>query len=116
MPDTSKDFHKKLLGKNGERLAEAYLKKLGYKLLKRNYRTPYGEADLVFSCGDEIVFVEVKTRTSADYAEAKQAVGKEKQERYKRIALFFGKGAEPNARFDVVEVYGDEIRHYPAAF
>ena len=49
MPDTSQDLHKKLLGKKGERLAERYLRKQGYRLLKRNFRTPYGEADLIFS-------------------------------------------------------------------
>ena len=116
MPDTSQDVHKKLLGKKGEAIAAKYLKKQGYKLLKRNYRTPFGEADLVFSYGDEIVFVEVKTRTGASFAEAKQAVNAEKQERYRKIALFFGKGSEPNARFDVVEVYPEKLIHIPNAF
>ena len=116
MPDTQKDFHKKLLGRQGERLAEEYLKKQGYKLLKRNYKTPYGEADLVFALGGEVVFVEVKTRTRADFATAKQAVNAEKQAKYRKIALHYGKGVEPNARFDVVEVYPDEIVHIPGAF
>ena len=116
MPDTSQDVHKKLLGKKGEAIAAKYLKKQGYKLLKRNYRTPFGEADLVFSYGDEIVFVEVKTRTGASFAEARQAVNAEKQERYRKIALFFGKGSEPNARFDVVEVYPEKLIHIPNAF
>ena len=116
MPDTQTDVHKKLLGKQGERLAEQYLKKQGYRLIKRNYTTPYGEADLVFLDGDEIVFVEVKTRTSADFATAKQAVNADKQAKYRMIALHYGKGTEPNARFDVVEVYPDEIIHIPNAF
>ena len=116
MPDTQKDVHKKLLGRSGERQAETYLKKLGYRLLERNYRTPYGEADLIFSYGDEIVFVEVKTRTSASFASAKQAVNAEKQARYRKIALYYGKGEEPNARFDVIEIYPDEIHHLPNAF
>jgi putative endonuclease len=120
MPDTQKDVHKKLLGKKGECLAEEYLTKQGYRLLKRNYKTPYGEADLVFSHGDEIVFVEVKTRTSEDFATAKQAVNREKQARYRKIALHFGKGCEPNARFDVIEIYsnadGYRINHLIAAF
>ena len=116
MPDTSQDVHKKLLGRKGEALAEKYLKKQGYKLLKRNYKTPFGEADLIFSFGDEIVFVEVKTRSDNSFAAAKQAVNAEKQERYRKIALFFGQGIEPNARFDVVEVYPDKLIHLPNAF
>ena len=120
MPDTQKDVYKKLLGKTGERLAEEYLKKQGYKLLKRNYKTPYGEADLVFLQGDEVVFVEVKTRASSSFATAGQAVNADKQSRYRKIALHYGKGTEPNARFDVVEVYPDGegylINHIPNAF
>ena len=116
MPDSPKNLYKKLLGKKGERLAERYLKKQGYKLLKRNYQTPYGEADLVFALGKETVFVEVKTRTGHAFGEAKEAVDAEKQERYRKIALYFGGGEEPNARFDVVEVYPEGIFHYPNAF
>lgn len=120
MPDTQKDVHKKLLGRRGERLAEKYLTKQGYRLIKRNYKTPYGEADLVFSLGDEVVFVEVKTRTSGAFATAKQAVNLDKQARYRRIALYYGKGVEPNARFDVIEIYRDgegyKINHLPNAF
>ena len=120
MPDTQKDFHKKLLGKTGERLAEEYLTKQGYRLIKRNYKTPYGEADLVFSLDEEVVFVEVKTRTSADFATAKQAVNFDKQARYRKIALYYGEGVEPNVRFDVIEIYRDgesyRINHLPNAF
>ncbi len=116
MPDTQKDVYKKLLGKTGEARAAEHLKRLGYKLLKKNYRTPYGEADLIFAFGDEVVFVEVKTRTGDRFGEAKAAVDKSKQERYRKIALFFGKGVEPNARFDVVEVYPERLVHIPNAF
>ena len=85
-------------------------------MLERNYRTPYGEADLIFAFGDEIVFVEVKTRNSADFLEAKTAVNRGKQARYRKIALYYGRGEEPNARFDVVEVYPDKLIHLPNAF
>ena len=62
MPDSPQDLHKKVLGKKGEKLALQYLKKQGYKLLKTNYRTPFGEADIVMHEGDETVFIEVNTR------------------------------------------------------
>ena len=116
MPNSQKDFYKKLLGKKGERKALRYLKRQGYKLLEKNYCTPFGEADLVFSYAQEVVFVEVKTRISAGFAEARVAVNREKQERYRKIALYYGEGAELNARFDVVEVYPDRIVHIPNAF
>jgi len=109
MPDSPQDLHKKILGKKGERLVEQYLKKQGCKILKRNYRTPFGEADLIVEDGEEIAFVEVKTRQSTAYGTPAEAVGKEKQKRYVLIAKYYWTrtGEEPNARFDVAEVYGD---------
>ena len=119
MPHSPQDVHKKLLGKKGEKLVEKYLKERGYTLLKRNFRTPFGEADLVMQDGDEIVFVEVKTRTSEAFGTPKEAVGRAKQKRYYKIALCYGEreGGESNARFDVAEVYeGDRIEYYKNAF
>lgn len=116
MPDSQKNLYKKLLGKKGETLAEKYLKKLGYKLLKKNYCTPFGEADLIFLDGDKTVFVEVKTRTSTAFGSAVEAVDYRKQQRYRKIALYYANGTEPNVRFDIVEVYPDTINHIPNAF
>ena len=119
MSHSPQDVHKKILGANGEKKVAAYLKKLGMKIVKRNYRTPFGEADLVAEIGDETVFVEVKTRASEKFGSPAEGVTKAKRERYRKIALFYGKqtGAEPNARFDVAEVLADgEIRYIPYAF
>ena len=119
MPHSPQDVHKKLLGKKGEKLALQFLLSHGYRLIKKNYRTPFGEADLIVSLGDEIVFVEVKTRSSSAFGTPREAVNRDKQERYRKIALFYGQKqkTEVNARFDVVEVYeSGEIEHYPAAF
>jgi putative endonuclease len=49
-------------GQRGEDLAAAHFERLGYRVLARNHRTRYGELDLVVSDGDNLVFVEVKTR------------------------------------------------------
>ena len=119
MSHSPQDLHKKLLGKKGEKLVEEYLKGQGCTLLKRNYRTPHGEADLVVQDGDETVFVEVKTRTSAKFGTPREAVGTDKQRRYYQIAKFYWteRGEEPNARFDVAEVYADgRIEYYKNAF
>ena len=119
MPHSPHDVHKKILGKKGEKLVENYLLERGYKLLKRNFRTPVGEADLVMQENGEIVFVEVKARTSEKFGSPREAVGKEKQKRYYKIALCYGEktGGEPNARFDVAEVYADgRIEYYENAF
>ena len=119
MPHSPQDVHKKVLGKKGERLVEEYLKSQGCKILKRNFRTPFGEADLIVKDGDEIAFVEVKTRASDTYGAPREAVGKDKQRRYRKIAetYWLKTGEEPNARFDVAEVYqGGKIEYFKNAF
>ncbi len=119
MPNSPQKLHKKLLGSAGEKLVETYLKKQGFKILKRNYRTPFGEADLIAQDRDEVAFIEVKKRTSDSYGTPREAVGADKQRRYKKIAECFWKetGEEPNARFDVAEVYADgTIEYFKNAF
>lgn len=65
-------------GRRGERVASWYLRLHGYRILAHNYRTPYGELDLVARQGEEIVFVEVKTRTSKTYGYPEEAVHRTK--------------------------------------
>jgi len=57
-------FRNKRTGDAGERTARDYLKRLGWRVLETNYRSPSGEVDVIAWDGEEIVFVEVKTRTS----------------------------------------------------
>ena len=119
MPHTPQDVYKKVLGRKGERLIADYLKKQGCKILKTNYRTPFGEADIIVEDGEEIAFVEVKARTTDGYGQPSEAVGKDKQRRYRRIAecYWLQTGKEPNARFDVAEVWADgKIEYIKNAF
>ena len=86
MQNSPKDLRNKILGRKGEDAACRYLKKHGYKILKRNYVTPFGEADIVARKGDTYCFVEVKTRESDAFGLPTEAVNREKQRRY-RILL-----------------------------
>ena len=119
MPHSPQDVYKKVLGRKGDRLIADYLKKQGCKILKTNYRTPFGEADIIVEDGEEIAFVEVKARTTDGYGQPSEAVGKDKQRRYRRIAecYWLQTGKEPNARFDVAEVWADgKIEYIKNAF
>ncbi len=109
MSHSPQDVYKKVLGRKGETLVVKYLKKQGYKILCRNYRTPFGEADIIAEDGEEIAFVEVKTRTTDGYGLPSEAVTADKRRRYRQIAkcYWLQEGKEPNARFDVAEVYAD---------
>jgi putative endonuclease len=96
-----------ILGKEGERIAELFLKKKGYKLVERNYRCAAGELDLVMLDRRVIVFVEVKTRTGSGYGTPLEAVAVRKQKKMIYVAEFFlsaKKLSQREARFDVVGV------------
>jgi putative endonuclease len=53
------------LGRLGERLAAEHLERLGYRIVARNYRTRFGELDLVVTDDEVLVFCEVKTRRAS---------------------------------------------------
>jgi putative endonuclease len=96
-----------LLGREGERLAELYLRKKGYKLVQRNYRCSGGELDLIVLDRRVIVFVEVKTRTGSGFGTPFEAVESRKQQRMIRAAQVFlaeKRLQQRDARFDVVGV------------
>jgi putative endonuclease len=104
---------RKILGKKGERIAEKFLRRRGYKIVERNYRCSFGEIDLIAIDGEYLVFVEVKTRSSAGPAPPQQAVNGPKQRRLARLAAHFlthsrhlnpREEGPPNCRFDVVAV------------
>ena len=117
MPLAQKDFHKKLLGRKGEDLAVKYMQKSGYKLVKRNFVTPFGEADAIFTKDGVTVFVEVKTRTNTAYGEPKDAVGYTKRQKYRKIAEYYTlKHGETAISFAVVEVLGDSVNLIIDAF
>ena len=116
-----------LLGRWGESLAAEYLRKKGYELLHANYRCRMGEIDLIAQKKKVIVFVEVKLRKNADFAQAMEFVDLRKQRRIKIAAeLFLSEQdlMDSKTRFDVIEVYAPdgaatikpEIRHLEDAF
>lgn len=114
------------LGVLGERFAEAYLTKRGWRVVARNYRTRWGELDLI--CVDDhgrVVFVEVKTRTGMGFGGPREAITQGKR-RHLRQAAGLWMRSEPwpegsrGVRFDVVGVLvgrdGVDIDHIKGAF
>jgi putative endonuclease len=98
---------RKRLGRKGEDLAETLLKKNGYKILERNFKSPLGEIDIVAKEGKTLVFVEVKARLTALFGPAKWAVTPKKQRKLSMVALDYLKRKsllEAAARFDVVAI------------
>jgi putative endonuclease len=119
-----RDWLRKLLGDRGERAAVRYLKRKGYRILARQSLSRIGEIDIIARDGDCIVFVEVKTRSSAAAGQPVEAVTLAKQKQLTRAALAWLKRhnlLEGRARFDVISILwsanGDPvIEHFQNAF
>jgi len=91
----------------GEELALEYLNKHDYTTVSNGYRTRFGQIDLIVRDRDFIVFVEVKLRKNADFAHAREYVGKAKQRKLIATANLWlaSNNTRLQPRFDVVEIY-----------
>ncbi len=98
---------RKILGEKGEDIALKRLKSIGYEILEKNYRCPFGELDIIARDDDYIVFIEIKTRKNRSTAYAKEAITPKKKKRLYQCALYYMKNhelMENRARFDVVAI------------
>lgn len=95
------------LGRRGERAAEKYLRRNGYRIVARNFRAAGAEIDLVAMDRETLVFVEVKTRRSRDAGAPEEAVDERKQKQIRRAAELFAtryRADEVTMRFDIIAV------------
>lgn len=118
-------YNKQLLGKIGEDLACEFLKRENYTILERNFRCRQGEIDIIAKDmkSQELVFLEVKARTSFQYGRPAEAVNNVKQHNiYKCANYYIYKNRIENIpiRLDVIEIYIKsgkfEINHIKQAF
>lgn len=101
-------IYNKITGKCGEDVAASYLKKMGYKIIERNYRNKIGEIDIIAKNKENLVFVEVKTRSSDKFGTPAEAVTYYKKQKIVNTAKYYlmKNPTELNIRFDIAEVYG----------
>ncbi|MDR0347796.1 MAG: YraN family protein [Coriobacteriales bacterium] len=115
---------RKELGNQGEEIACAFLKNGGAKIIERNWKCQAGEADVIAREGEDLVFIEVKTRTSASAGFPEDAVTRKKRQRYEKIAmeyLFSHNLPSARVRFDVMSLLLSEdgktfLRHHRDAY
>ncbi len=94
-------------GQRGEEIAALYFLQRGYTILHRNWRCPTGELDIILQKDDTLVFVEVRTRTSARFGSAEESITPAKQERLIELAqLYLQENSPPHRRWriDVVAI------------
>ena len=109
-------YKRHILGTKGEDIAVKYLEKIGCQILIRNFRSYYGEIDIIAEDGKALVFIEVKFRNGTDFGYPYEAVNKNKQCRICKAALQYVQKkyntADINIRFDVVELIKKDCVYY----
>ena len=111
-------------GKIGEAIALEFLKNKGYISVAAGWRSRFGEIDLIVRNREFIVFVEVKLRKNANFAQAREYVSKSKQSKIRATASLWlaHNSTKLQPRFDVIEIYQQdesatpEIIHIENAF
>lgn len=111
-----------LVGERGEALAIAHIREKGYKVLKVNWRFQKAEIDIITEHNNELIIIEVKTRTSTEFENPKEAVTIPKQKRIVKAADAFiqENNIDLECRFDIISVLilgkKVEIEHIEDAF
>jgi putative endonuclease len=104
-------------GRRGEDAAYFHLRKLGYVMVARNFRSPRcrGEIDLIGWDQDVLCFIEVKTRTSRDVKPPEAAVDYHKRREVAEVAREYRRRLPPSCqwRFDIVSVYYGSLTSRP---
>jgi putative endonuclease len=110
-------------GQLGERIAEKWLKRQGWRVVQRRFRNGHRDIDLVIEREGTVAFVEVKARKGLDFGTPVEAVNwRKKKELAKSANVWIDRHGSPTEsyRFDVIGVWvaGDRVRvrHVPDAF
>ncbi|MBV9149793.1 MAG: YraN family protein [Candidatus Eremiobacteraeota bacterium] len=108
----------KTKGNAGEARAAAFLRACGFSIVATNVRLPEGEIDLVCKDGEQIVFIEVKLRTTRSFGSAITGVDARKRARLRRLAADYLQFFAPNAqaRFDIIAIDGERMALHRNAF
>ncbi len=98
-------------GKSGEQVAAEFLEKQGIEIIARNYRTKFGEIDLIGFDKSTIIFIEVKLRSNDNFGSPAEAVTQAKLKRIYNSALWYISEHQSNYdyRFDVIAIRKDNI-------
>lgn len=94
-------MNKRLEGQKYEATAEAHLMQLGYIPVLRNYRSPYGEIDLIMRRSGVLYFIEVKYRRTHAFGSPRDAIGRTKRLHLKRTALHYMGGQSSETPFHI---------------
>ncbi len=109
-------------GKLGEQIAQRYLEEHDYVIIECNWRVGHNDVDIIARDGNMLVFVEVKTRGTADFGTPELWVDKKKQRSYIRLANLYVQqhNIDDEVRFDIISIVLNHnehtLSHFPNAF
>jgi len=106
-------------GIRGEDRATKFLQKKAYKIIEKNFRSPFGEIDIIARDGDSLVFIEVKKRNTPFFGSPFQAITDKKKQHIIRSAMYYlknQKAPDVRMRFDVVGIEGEDVSVIKGAF
>lgn len=113
-------MNKRSVGSKYEDMAVSFLEANGVKIIERNFRSRFGEIDIVGHDGSYYIFCEVKYRKTGTAGDPAMAVDVKKQYRISRVADYFRVYRKlkdtDNVRFDVIAILGEMIEWYKNAF
>lgn len=104
----------KEIGDSGEEVAVRFLKKKGFEIMKRNFRTRFGEIDIIAIDEDMLVFIEVKVKRGDKFGDPGEMINARKIEKIKRTANYFIQEkdlCDIPWRIDAVLIRGEVIEH-----
>lgn len=107
MPRNRFGPRRRRFGDFGERVAASHLEQKGYNILERNWSAPVGEIDLIVSRGDDLVFVEVRSRQGRKMGTPEESITGRKAQHVRAAALTYVQQhpeAPPNLRIDAVVI------------
>ncbi|MGE5415948.1 MAG: YraN family protein [Acidobacteriota bacterium] len=115
---------KREIGQRGEDLAAVYLERQGYKIITRNYRSRWGEIDIICRKNGILIFVEVRSKSGDRFGEPEESITHTKMDRIRKTAFAYlenvTEGRHREIRFDFIAVRnspeGPKINHIKSAF
>ncbi len=108
------DIHKKNSGNQAEQKACDFLQTKGLQLVTRNYRSPYGEIDLIMRDSNDVVFIEVRSRKQSRYGSSIESVDTQKQNKLIKTAIHYLQAQrlldKVDCRFDIIGIEHTETK------
>jgi len=105
----------RIIGQKGENLAVDHLRQSNYQILDRNFKIRLGELDIVAFDQDQVVLVEVKTRSGTKFGLPEEVINKKKLNKIKQVGqVWLDQHPQfpQSLRIDLIAILGDKIKHY----